>query len=165
MGSIEEELTPEDSDLGEPPELEPGVTSFLTRLVESSEEEGSPPEPPVGELHEWVMWKAEATETPDWWRELLALLGVPNCKKLAWQIWASFSHPRRAMEMEEMKYHCHAPPAPPCVSSETISCCTPSTIFACRDIQEVWREKTIAYAHALQYWVEKSNLPTGGQPH
>ena len=23
----------------------------------------------------------------------------------------------------------------------------------------------IAYAHALQYWVEKSDLPTGGQPH
>ena len=41
---------------------------------------------------------------------------------------------------------------------------TPSTIFACRDIQEVWREKTIAYAHALQYWAEKSNPPTGEQP-
>ena len=83
MGSIGEEPTPEDSDLGELPELEPGVTSFLTGSVESSEEEGSPPEPPVGELREWVMWKAEATKTPNWWRELLALLGVPNCKKLA----------------------------------------------------------------------------------
>ena len=40
----------------------------------------------------------------------------------------------------------------------------PSTIFACRDIQEVQREKTIAYACAIQYWAEKSNLPTGGQP-
>ena len=58
------ELAPEDLDLGEPPELEPRVTSFLTGSVESSEEEESPPEPPVGELHEWVMWKAEATETP-----------------------------------------------------------------------------------------------------
>ena len=36
LGSIGEELTPEDSDLGEPPELEPGVTSLLTGLVESS---------------------------------------------------------------------------------------------------------------------------------
>ena len=26
------------------------------------------------------------------------------------------------------------------------------------------REKTVAYAHALQYWVEKTDLPTGGQP-
>ena len=32
MGSSEEELTPEDSDLGKLPELEPGVTSFLTRF-------------------------------------------------------------------------------------------------------------------------------------
>ena len=115
MGSIGEEPTPEDSDLGEPLELEPGVTFFLTRSVENSEEEGFPPEPPVGELRKWVMWKAEATKTHDWWRELLALLGVPDCKKLAWQIQASFSHPRRAAEIEEMRYHCHAPPAPLCL--------------------------------------------------
>ena len=115
MGSSEEELTPEDSDLGKLPELEPRVTSFLTGLVERSEEEGSPPQPPFRELCKWVIWKAEATKTPDWWRELLALPGVPSCKKLAQQIWASFSHPRRAMEMKETKYHCHAPPAPPCL--------------------------------------------------
>ena len=29
----------------------------------------------------------------------------------------------------------------------------------------IWREKTVAYAHALQYWVEESNLLTGWQPH
>ena len=65
VGSAGEELAPEDLDLGEPPELEPSVTSFLTESVESSKEEESPPEPPVGELHEWVMWKAEATKTPN----------------------------------------------------------------------------------------------------
>ena len=73
MGSTGEELTPEDLDLDKLPELEPRVTSFLTRLVESSKEEESPPEPLVGELCEWVMWKAQATKTPNWWRELLAL--------------------------------------------------------------------------------------------
>ena len=50
------------------------------------------------------------------------------------------------------------------MSSSRLFPTTPRTIFACRDIQEVWREKTIAYAHALQYWAEKSNPPTGGQP-
>ena len=84
--SSEGELTPKDSDLGEPPELEPGVTSFLTGLAESSKEEGSPLEPPIGEFSEWVNWKAEMNNTPDWWRELLVLLEVPNCKKLAWQV-------------------------------------------------------------------------------
>ena len=112
LGSVGEELTPEDSDLGEPLELEPGVTAFLTGLVESSEEEESPPELPVGELCKWVMWKAEATKTPDWWRELLALPGVPDCKRLARQMQALFSHTRRAVEIKEMKYHCQAPPAP-----------------------------------------------------
>ena len=80
VSSTGEELAPEDLDLGELPELEPRVTSFLTGSVESSKEEESPPEPPVGELHEWVMWKAEATKTPNWWRELLALPEVPDCK-------------------------------------------------------------------------------------
>ena len=156
-------MTPDGSDLGKPLELEPGVTSFLTRLEGSSEEEGPPPEPPVGELREWVTWKAEATKTPDWWRQLLALVGVPDCKKLARQIWVSFSHPRRAKEMKEMKYHCHAPPAPLCLLQDHFLP-PPITIFACRDIWEVWREKTIVYACAIQYWVEKSNLPAGGQP-
>ena len=55
-------------------------------------------------------------------------------------------------------------PSGPTVSSLRPFPAAPSTIFACRDIREVLREKTIAYAHALQYWVEKSNPPTGGQP-
>ena len=149
MGSAGEELTPEDLDLGEPPELELGVTSFLIRSVESSREEESPPELPVGELSKWVMWKAEATKTPDWWRQLLALPGVPDCKKLARQIWASFSHPRRVMEIKETKYHCHVPSAPLCLLWDHFLL-SPSTTFACRDIQEVQREKTIAYAHSRQ---------------
>ena len=88
---------------------------------------------------------------------------VPDCKRLAWQIWASFSHPKRAAEIKETKYHCYAPPAPPCLLQDHFLP-PPSTIFTCRDIQEVQREKTIAYTHALQYWAEESNLPTEGQP-
>ena len=40
MESGEGEITTEDLDLGEPPALEPGVTSFLRGSAESSEEEG-----------------------------------------------------------------------------------------------------------------------------
>ena len=83
VGSTGEELAPEDLDLDELLELEPGATSFLTRSVESSKKEESPPESLVGELCKWMMWKAETTETPDWWRELIVLPGVPDCKKLA----------------------------------------------------------------------------------
>ena len=56
------------------------------------------------------------------------------------------------------------PPALPCLLQNHFQQ-PPNTIFACRDIQEIQREKTIAYTHALQYWVEKSNPPAGGQPH
>ena len=78
--SGEREVTAEDLELGELPELELGVTSFLRGSAESSEEVGPPPEVPVWELHEWVIWKAKMTETPDWWRELLAVLGCPTAK-------------------------------------------------------------------------------------
>ena len=130
------EATAEDLDLGKLPELEPGVTSFLWGSVESSEEEGPPPELPVWELCKWVTWKAKPTETPDWWRELLAVPGVPNCKRLVWKIWASFSHPKRASEMKNKKDHCEAPPAPLCLLRKSFQP-PPDTIFTCRDIREI----------------------------
>ena len=39
-----------------------------------------------------------------------------------------------------------------------------TSIFACRDIREVPKEKTVAYARALQHWAEQNNLPAGGEP-
>ena len=71
--------------------------------------------------------------------------------------------PKRASEVKEMKDHCQAPPAPPCLLRKSFQL-PPDTIFACQDIREIQREKMIAYAHVLQYWAEKSDLPTGGQP-
>ena len=158
--SNEGEVTANNLELGELPELELGVTSFLRGSMESSEEEGPPPEPSVWELHKWVTWKTKATETPDWWRELLAVPGVPNCKRLAQKIQALISHPQRASEVEKMWDHCKAPPTPLCLRRERFQL-PPNTIFACQDIREVLREKTIVYACALQYCVEKSDLPTG----
>ena len=106
-----EVMATKDPDLEEPPELEPGVTSFLRGSAENSEEEeeAPPPEPPVQELCKWVMWKAEMCKTPDWWRELLAVPGVPNCKKLVWKVWASFSHPKRISEVNRMENYYQAP--------------------------------------------------------
>ena len=37
-------------------------------------------------------------------------------------------------------------------------------MFACQDIRELQWEKMVAYAQALQFWAEKANLPTQGQP-
>ena len=58
-----------------------------------------------------------------------------------------------------MKDHCEAL----CLLRERFHL-PPDTIFTCQDIREVQREKMIAYTHTIQYWVEKSDPPTGGQP-
>ena len=38
------------------------------------------------------------------------------------------------------------------------------SIFACMDIQEVPREKVVAYMRALQHWAEQNNPPARGKP-
>ena len=40
-----------------------------------------------------------------------------------------------------------------------------SSTYACRDIQEIPQEKTVAYAQALQHWVEKTDPPARGKLH
>ena len=100
-----EVMATEDPDLEEPPELGLEVTSFLRGLAENSEEEeeAPSPKPPVKELHKWVAWKAETCKTPDWWRELLAVPAVQDCKELVQKVWASFHHPKRASEVNKIK--------------------------------------------------------------
>ena len=71
--------------------------------------------------------------------------------------------PKRASELKETKDHCQASPAPLCLLRKSFQL-PPDTIFTCWDIREIQREKTIAYTHALQYWVDKSDPPTGRQP-
>ena len=61
-----------DSDLGEPPQLQAEVASFLQGSSEMPEEENEEmsPEPPVSQPTEWVLWKAERCDVPDWWADL-----------------------------------------------------------------------------------------------
>ena len=40
----------------------------------------------------------------------------------------------------------------------------PYSKFTCQDIRELQQEKTVVFAQALQFWVEKASLPTQGQP-
>ena len=56
-----------------------------------------------------------------------------------------------------------APPAPPCLCWKNFLL-PPDSIFACQDIWEIQLEKMVAYTWALQFWVEKADLPTGGKP-
>ena len=92
----------EDPDLEELPELEPEVACFLRGSAENSEEEeekAPSPKPPVKGLCRWVAWKAEACETPVWWREQLAGPEVQDCEELAQKVRASFHLSKRANEL------------------------------------------------------------------
>ena len=121
-----EVMATKDPDLEEPLELGLEVTSFLRGLAKNSseEEKGPSPKTPVKELCKWVAWKTEMCETPDWWRELLAVPGVKDYKELVQKVWALFCHPKRASEVNKTENYYKAP-LHHCVSSERISCCLP----------------------------------------
>ena len=67
-------------------------------------------------------------------------------------------------ELDPKEAPFHAPPAPPSLHRQRFMPPVVSA-FACQDIQEIPREKTIAYAQALQCIVEENNPPKRGQPH
>ena len=66
------------------------------------------------------------------------------------------------LDPEEAPFH--APLGPPCLHQWR--CMAPIvSAFACPDIQEIPREKTVAYARTLQWLMERNNLPKKDQPH
>ena len=135
-----------DFDLEAPPELGPEINPFLQELAGSSEEEDrnrSSPEPPVEEYESWVTWRAQVHH------------------ELAWKVWASFELPWQISEQHSVENYYQAPAAPPCICQKSF---LPQhdPKFACWDIRELQLEKTVTYAQAHQFWVEKANLPTQG---
>ena len=161
--SSREVMATEDPDLEEPLELGLEVTSFLRGSADNSEEEEAPsPKPPMKELCKWVAWRAEMCKTPDWWRELLAVPGVPDCKKLVWKVQASFCHPKRASEVNKMENYYQAPSTTVPPQKEFPAA---SQFYLClpRYSRDAERENS-GICCALQYWAEKTDLPTGGQP-
>ena len=101
---------------------------------------------------------------PGWWPELAKVPGVDDHQELAQKVWASFELPRQIIEWHGMENYHQVPPALPCICQKNFLP-QPDPKFACWDIRELQLEKMVAYAQALQFWAEKSNLPTQGQPH
>ena len=151
--------------MDEPPELKPTVASFLRELLETSGDKGEEtfPEPPVVEFSWWVPWKAERCETPEWWTELSTVPGKDDNRKLGREVRASFRLPWQMQELGAREATLEALPALPCLWRQKFMSPAES-IYACRDIREVPREKVVAYGRALQHWAEQNNLPAGGEP-
>ena len=153
------------SDLEELPELKPMVASFLQGLPETSDDEAEKTllEPAISDFGQWVPWRAERCEMPEWWVELSTMPGKEDTRRLAREVRASFDLPWQLQELDSREATLQAPPALPCMHRKRFMLPADS-IFACRDIWEVPREKVVVYARALQYWAEQNNPPAGGEP-
>ena len=168
MESKEDEEAPMDFNLEAPLELGPEVNCFLWGPAKSLEEEEdrkmSSPEPLVEDLEGWVTWRAQIHKMPGCWQELAKVPGEDAHEKLACEVQASFQLHQRTSEWHLVENCYQAPPVPLCLCQKSFLP-LPDAKFACQDIREPQQEKTVAYTKALQFWAEKANLPTEGQPY
>ena len=83
---------------------------------------------------------------------------------LAQKIWASFELPWQISEQHCVENYHQASLAPLCLCQKDFLP-QQNSKFPYQDIRESQLEKMVAYTWALQFWVEKANLPSLGQPH
>ena len=135
-----------DTDLGDLPQLQDEVVSFLQGSSETTEEENEEmsPEPPISQPTKWVQWNAERYDVPDWWAEL-STVPLEDIERLARQVRASIKLPKHMHKLNPEEAPFHASPAPPCLHQQRFMPPIVSA-FACQDIWEIPVEKTIAYA-------------------
>ena len=100
---------------------------------------------------------------PGWWPEVAEIPGMDDHQELAQEVWASFKLPCWISEQHGMENYHQAPPVPPCICQKDFLP-QPDSKFTCWDIRELQLEKMVAYAQALQFWVEKADPPTQDQP-
>ena len=137
-----------ESDLGEPPQLEAEVASFLQGSLGASlaEDEVMPPEPPISWSAEWVCWRAGSCDTPARGTKLSMVQEV-DIKQLAQEVRALFYHPKQMHELNPLEVPFQVPPAPPCLCQQRFM--PPATsIYASWDIREIPCEKVIAHIRA-----------------
>ena len=166
LESKEDEEPPMDFNEEAPLEIGLEVNCFLQGPAKSLEEEDrktSSPEPPVEELESWVSWTAQMHEMPGWWQELAKVPGVDDHNKLTSEVWASFQLLQRTSEWHQVENYHQAPLATLCLHQKSFLP-LPNSKFPYQEIRELQWEKTVAYTKALQFWVEKANTPTEGQP-
>ena len=106
-------------DLGLPPELGPDVERFFhSPAGKEDEEDHLPAEPLVGEHEEWIKWRGQVVDIPDWWLELEMVPEVDNIQKLARKIQASFKLLCRMSVKHAIKNYYLAPLAPHCIQQK-----------------------------------------------
>ena len=145
------------SDLEEPLELKPTVASFLRGSPETSEDEGkkTPLEPAVLEFSR--LGPMEGREMPDPRivdGTVSAVPGKEDSRKLAREVRASFVLPLKLQELGSKEANSPGSPCTAMPSCRQKFMLPADSIFVCRDIREIPREKVVAYARALQHCVQ-----------
>ena len=154
-------------DLGPPPTLEPELESFLeapTPKLGAWDRCDLQPEPSIENYEVWLEWQACQVDMPEWWGELVTIPNVGDPKRLAHKIHASFKIPWVRSEALRVSNNYATPSAPKCLQREMFLL-VPYPHLPCQDYHHQQPLRTLAYACALQYWVEKANPLAPHEPH
>ena len=115
---------------------------------------GYPPELLIRNYEVWLDWWAHQLDTPHWWADLTTIPNVENPKRLAQKIHAFFLI---------LAVRCAALPGQEFTMPHASKCLTMGRFLPDDpSYQDVWQQPlllTVAYAWALQYWVEKTRPP------
>ena len=148
-------------DLGPLPELGLDLEHFLQELA-ITEGEGKgidvSQEPPAEDYEKWIKWRGCWVHTPNWWWELMGILGINDLQELAQKIRASFEILQVRSKALDINDDYSAPPAPKCIHQKEFLP-PPNLKFSSQDFRKGQSYNTLAYAQALQYWAEKASPP------
>ena len=135
-------------DLGPLLKLGPDIKHFLQEQV-TMQKEGNgrnlSQDPPVEDYKKWIEWRGCRVHTPDWWQELVGILGIDNFQELAWKVRASFEIPQAKTAAHSIDNDYSELPVPKCICQEEFLP-LPNLMFPSWDFREGQSEKTLAYA-------------------
>ena len=110
----------------------------------------------------WVAWWAKQVNTPTWWLESIAVPHQGDVCGFARRLWASFQMHKECYHATKGHNYYTAPPAPHCIGQDAYLPLKDMR-FGVQDYHLCQAQKTLAYAKALQHWVEEARPPMLGK--
>ena len=156
--------------LGYPPELDPQALAFLSGAGapytgdDDDSDWCSMQEPPYDNSNEWVTWHTCQCRDPSMWPNPWKVPNQRDTVQFTKWIQASFQMPRVRYLTLKMENDYSVPPAPHCLERDAFLPLSAGN-FSSQDYRMKQTQKTLAYAKALQFWVEKAQPPQPSQPH
>ena len=118
------------------------------------------PKPSPEDSNHWVLWHACWVETLAWWPELWRVPNQTDIPQFARQVqvWASFQMPKVRCHTKKMENDYSVLPTPQCIERDAF---LPFSTMKCGVLDYHMKQphKILVYAKALQFWVEKAQLP------